>query len=163
MKTYKTNMPEITLKYKTGNYKKTKISTSLDAFQVLLQLYDDDTVDYKETAYVLFLNKANNTIGWIKISEGGTSSTIIDQKIIFATALKCNASGIILSHNHPSGQLRTSDEDRKMTSNLATIWYIMGIEVLDHVIVCRSGYYSMNEEGEMWYNVKYLLKIMTER
>ena len=149
MKTYKTNMPEITLKYKTGNYKKTKISTSLDAFQVLLQLYDDDTVDYKETAYVLFLNKANNTIGWMKISEGGTSATIIDQKIIFATALKCNASGIILSHNHPSGQLRTSDEDRKMTERIVSIGIILGIEVLDHVIVCRSGYYSMNDEGEM--------------
>ena len=149
MKTYKSDMPEITLKYKTGNYKKTKISTSLDAFQVLLQLYDEDTVYYRETAFVLFLNKANNTIGWMKISEGGTSATVIDPKMIFATALKCNASGIILSHNHPSGQLRASDEDRKMTSNLATIGYIMGIEVLDHVIVCRSGYYSMNDEGEM--------------
>ena len=149
MKTYMSNMPEITLKYKTGNYKKTKISTSLDAFQVLLQLYDDDTVDYKETAYVLFLNKANNTIGWMKISEGGTSATIIDQKIIFATALKCNASGIILSHNHPSGQLIASDEDRKMTERMVSIGIILGIEVLDHVIVCRSGYYSMSDEGEM--------------
>ena len=149
MKTYKSDMPEITLKYKTGNYKKTKISTSLDAFQVLLQLYDDDTVDYKETAYALFLNKANNTIGWMKISEGGTSSTIIDQKIIFATALKCNASGIILSHNHPSGQLIASVEDRKMTERIVSIGFILGIEVLDHVIVCRSGYYSMNDEGEM--------------
>jgi DNA repair protein RadC len=149
MKTYKSDMPEITLKYKTGNYKKTKISTSLDAFQVLLQLYDDDTVDYKETAYALFLNKANNTIGWMKISEGGTSSTIIDQKIIFATALKCNASGIILSHNHPSGQLRASDEDRKMTDRIVSIGFILGIEVLDHVIVCRSGYYSMSDEGEI--------------
>ena len=142
-------MPEITLKYKAGNYKKTKISTSLDAFQVLLELYDDDTVDYKETAYALFLNKANNTIGWMKISEGGTSSTIIDQKIIFATALKCNASSIILSHNHPSGQLRASDEDRKMTERIVSIGFILGIEVLDHVIVCRSGYYSMSDEGEM--------------
>ena len=149
MKTYKSNMPEITLKYKTGNYKKTKISTSLDAFQVLLELYDDDTVDYKETAYALFLNKANNTIGWMKISEGGTSSTIIDQKIIFATALKCNASSIILSHNHPSGQLRASDEDRKMTERIVSIGFILGIEVLDHVIVCRSGYYSMSDEGLM--------------
>jgi DNA repair protein RadC len=149
MKTYKSDMPEITLKYKTGNYKKTKISTSLDAFQVLLELYDDDTVDYKETAYALFLNKANNTIGWMKISEGGTSATIIDQKIIFATALKCNASGIILSHNHPSGQLIASDEDRKMTERIVSIGFILGIEVLDHVIVCRSGYYSMNDEGEM--------------
>ena len=149
MKTYKSDMPEITLKYKTGNYKKTKISTSLDAFQVLLQLYDDDTVDYKETAYALFLNKANNTIGWMKISEGGTSATIIDQKIIFATALKCNASSIILSHNHPSGQLRASDEDRKMTERMVSIGIILGIEVLDHVIVCRSGYYSMSDEGKM--------------
>ncbi len=149
MKTYKSDMPEITLKYKTGNYKKTKISRSLDAFQVLLELYDDDTVDYKETAYALFLNKANNTIGWMKISEGGTSATIIDQKIIFATALKCNASGIILSHNHPSGQLIASDEDRKMTDRIVSIGFILGIEVLDHVIVCRSGYYSMSDEGLM--------------
>ena len=142
-------MPEITLKYKAGNYKKTKISTSLDAFLVLVELYDDDTVDYKEIAYALFLNKANNTIGWMKISEGGTSSTIIDQIIIFATALKCNASGIILSNNHPSGQLRASDEDRKMTERIVSIGFILGIEVLDHVIVCRSGYYSMNDEGLM--------------
>ena len=86
MKTYKSNMPEITLKYKTGNYKKTIICTSLEAFQVLVELYDDDTLDYKETVYVLFLNKANNTIGWMKISEGGTSATVIDPKMIFATA-----------------------------------------------------------------------------
>ena len=140
-------MPEITLKYKTGNYKKTKIRTSLDAFQVLLELYDEDTVDYRETAFVLFLNKANNTIGWMKISEGGTTATVIDPKMIFATALKCNASGIILSHNHPSGQLRASDEHRNMTSRLVGIGHMLGIEVLDHVIVCRSGYYSMSDEG----------------
>lgn len=146
MKTYKSNMPEITLKYKTGNYKKTIICTSLDAFKVLVELYDDDTLDYKETVYVLFLNKANNTIGWMKISEGGISATVIDPKMIFATAKKFNVSGKILSHNHPSGQLRASDEDRKMTSNLASIGYIMGIEVLDHVIVCRTGYYSMSDE-----------------
>jgi DNA repair protein RadC len=147
MKTYTSAMPEITLKYKTGNYKKTKISTSLDAFQVLLELYDEDTVDYRETAFVLFLNKANNTIGWMKISEGGTSATVIDPKMIYATALKCNASGIILSHNHPSGQLKASDDDIKMTEKVASIGHILGIELLDHVIVCRSGYYSMSDEG----------------
>ena len=147
MKTYTSAMPEITLKYKTGNYKKTKISTSLDAFQVLLELYDEDTVDYRETAFVLFLNKANNTIGWMKISEGGTTATIIDPKMIFATALKCNASGIILSHNHPSGQLIASDEDRNITSRMVSSGSILGIKVLDHVIVCRSGYYSMSDEG----------------
>jgi DNA repair protein RadC len=147
MKTYTSAMPEITLKYKTGNYKKTKISTSLDAFQMLLELYDEDTVDYRETAFVLFLNKANNTIGWMKISEGGTTATIIDPKMIFATALKCNTIGIILSNNHPSGQLIASDEDRNITSRMVSSGSILGIEVLDHVIVCMSGYYSTSDEG----------------
>ena len=80
-----------------------------------MKIYDDDTLDYKETAYALFLDKANKTIGWLKISEGGTSATIVDPKIIFVTALKCNASGIILSHNHPSGQMKASYEDKNIT------------------------------------------------
>ena len=147
MKIYKSNMPEITLKYKAGSYKKTKISTSLDAYQVLVELYDEDTVDYKETAYALFLNKANNTIGWMKISEGGTSATVLDPKMIFATALKCNASGIILSHNHPSGQLRASDEDKQITNKVVNIGKLLGIQLLDHIIVCRSGYLSMSDDG----------------
>lgn len=147
MKIYKSNMPEIILKYKAGLYKKTNITTSLDAFQVLVELYDEDTVDYKETAYALFLNRANNTIGWLKISEGGTTATIIDPKIIFATALKCNASGIILSHNHPSGQLKASDEDKRISNKIASIGELLGISLLDHIIICRSGYLSMSDDG----------------
>jgi hypothetical protein len=75
-------MPEITLKYKAGNYKKTKISTSLDAFSVLVELYNEDTVDYIESANALFLNRANNTIGWMRISTGGTIATPINPKVI---------------------------------------------------------------------------------
>jgi DNA repair protein RadC len=149
MKTYKSSMPEITLKYKAGNYKKTKISTSLDAFQILIELYNEDTVDYIESAYALFLNRANNTIGWMQISTGGTIATLVDPKIIFATALKCNAHGIIISHNHPSGILKASKEDITLTEKIVSIGHILDITVLDHIIVSRSGYVSMNDEGLM--------------
>ena len=149
MKTYTSAMPEITLKYKTGNYKKTKISTSLDAFSVLVELYNEDTVDYIESAYALFLNRANNTIGWMQVSSGGTIATLVDPKIIFATALKCNAHVIIISHNHPSGILKASKEDITLTEKIVSIGHILDITVLDHIIVSRSGYISMSDEGLM--------------
>jgi DNA repair protein RadC len=149
MKTYKSDMPEITLKYKAGNYNKTKISSSLDAYNVLMNIYDDDTLDYKETAYALFLDKANKTIGWLKISEGGTSATIVDPKIIFVTALNCNASGIILSHNHPSGRMKASEEDLRITDKIISIGKLLGVIVLDHLIVARFEYLSMCDEGLM--------------
>ena len=147
MKTYKSDMPEITLKYKSGNYNKTKISSSLDAYNVLMQIYDDDTLDFKETAYALFLDKANKTIGWLKISEGGTSATIVDPKIIFVTALKCNASGIILSHNHPSGQMKASYEDKNITDKIVSVGKLLGVNILDHLIIDRFGYLSLCDEG----------------
>ena len=149
MKTYKSDMPEITLKYKSGNYNKTKISSSLDAYNVLMKIYDDDTLDYKETAYALFLDKANKTIGWLKISDGGTSATIVDPKIIFVTALKCNASGIILSHNHPSGQMKASYEDKNITDKIVSVGNLLGVNILDHLIIARFGYLSMCDEGLM--------------
>ena len=74
---------------------------------------------------------------------------IINPKIIFATSLKYNVSSFMLNHKHPSGQLIASDVDRKMTERIVSIGIILGIELLNHVIVCRSGYYSMNVEGEM--------------
>lgn len=145
MKIYKSQMPEITLKYRTTDQQKVKIKTSKDAFHILLDLYNKDTIEYLETAIVLFLNRMNNTIGWMKISEGGTACTVIDQKILFATALKCGASAFVLSHNHPSGELRPSETDVKMTRRLATVGKLLEITLLDHIIVTENGYYSMSE------------------
>jgi DNA repair protein RadC len=147
MKIFKTYMPEIKLKFKPSPYPKCKISSALDAYTTLLEIYDDDTVDYIETAYVLFLNRNNNTIGWLKLSEGGTTATLMDPKVIFATALKCNASALILCHNHPSGKLSPSKEDIAITENVANIGSLLNINVFDHLIITRSGYLSMNEDG----------------
>lgn len=147
MKTYESSMPEITLKYKTGEIKKSKITSSTEAYHLLLEMYDNDTLEYTESFIVIYLNRANNSIGWQRMSSGGTAGTIIDVKVLMTTALKCNAHGIILSHNHPSGNLRPSDQDLSVTKKLVKAGEFLEIKILDHIIVTAGGYYSFQDEG----------------
>src|SRR5690606_31940677 len=95
-----------------------RITSSKDAYNLLKQVYNSDTVDYVENFYILILNRANEAIGVKQISQGGVSGTVADPKVIFQSALKTNASAIILSHNHPSGNLTPSSEDIKLTEKL---------------------------------------------
>ena len=147
MKTYKENLPEITLKYKSGEQKKVKITKSKDSFDVMRLFFDQDTLELTESVIALFLNRSNNTIGWIKISQGGISGTVIDIRLILATALKCAASGIILAHNHPSGNKQPSNNDIQITNKLKEAGNIMDIRLLDHLIITESEYFSMADEG----------------
>lgn len=149
MKSYKQSMPEITLRFKSGELKKSKITSSTEAYQLLLEMYDSDTLEYTESFIVIYLNRANNSIGWQKLSSGGTTGTIIDVKVLMTTALKCNAHGVILSHNHPSGNLRPSDMDLAVTKKLVKAGEFLEIKILDHIIVTASGYYSFQDEGEI--------------
>ena len=147
MKTYKENLSEITLKYKSGEQKKVKIKSSKDSFDVMRLFFDQDTLELTESVIALFLNRSNNTIGWIKISQGGISGTVIDIRLVLATALKCAASGIIMAHNHPSGNKQPSHNDITITNKLKDAGNIMDIRLLDHLIITESEYYSMADEG----------------
>lgn len=140
---------KLTLRYKTNGEKKVKITCSQDAYSVLKNLYCPDTVEYQETAVVLFLNRINNTIGWMKVSTGGQAGTVIDGKIVFAAALQCGASGIILSHNHPSGETKPSNSDIHLTKCLVEIGKYMDLQVLDHLIITFTTYYSFADEGKL--------------
>ena len=75
-------------------------------------------MEHHEESYVIFLNRANKALGVSFISKGGMSETVMDVKIILQTALKVHASGIILSHNHPSGNQRPSEPDKQITSKI---------------------------------------------
>lgn len=147
MKNKEKNLPQLTIKYKRGNYPKTKISSSNQAYQVLKNLYDVDTIEYFETFIVLFLDRANQTLGWMILSQGGLSGTVVDNKILFATALKCGASSIILSHNHPSGNLKPSKADIEITKKIVDASKILNIPILDHHIISTEGYYSFADES----------------
>lgn len=148
MKSYKSEMPELIINYKKSEFKKVKISSSGDCYALLKDLFNPNTIDYFETVQVLYLNKANNTIGWQMVSQGGIDSSIVDIRIILGTALKIGATSIILSHNHPTGRTIPSDSDNKLTIKLKEACKIMEMSLLDHLIITSdNGYYSYADEG----------------
>lgn len=147
MKTYTSKLPEITLKYKAGEHCRIKITQSHDAAEIFRKIYDADLLEYREEFILLLLNKANNTIGFIKLSSGGLTGTVADPRMILSTALLTGATGIILSHNHPSGNLYPSDADRQLTDKINKASKLIDIHLLDHVIITKDGYYSFADNG----------------
>jgi DNA repair protein RadC len=149
MKTYKSNLPQITLKLRKGEELNCKIKTSKDAADLFRKIWDIDSLDITESVICIFLNRQNNTIGWFKVSQGGLSASIIDNRIILATALNCLASGIIMAHNHPSGNLNPSEADTKITKKLKEGCEIMDITLLDHIILTETEYFSFVDNGAL--------------
>ena len=126
-----------------------QINSSEMAYKVLLQNWDLDLINFIEQAKLVLLNRNNRVLGIVNLSTGGGCSTVMDCKVVFAIALKATASSIILCHNHPSGNLRPSGEDIKMTETIKQAGKILGIDVHDHLIISETGYFSMAEEGCM--------------
>src|SRR5690606_17069786 len=124
-----------------------KITSSKDAYSILLGSWDDDKLEFVEQFKVLLINRANRVLGVYEVSTGGVSGTVVDPKLIFAAAIKGNASAMILAHNHPSGQLKPSDADLKVTKKLKDGGQYLEISVLDHIIVTSEGYFSFADEG----------------
>lgn len=123
------------------------ISSSGDAEKIFRDNWGDD-IELLEEFNVLFLNRANRVKGLFKLGRGGITGTVADPRILFATALKGLSTALILSHNHPSGSIKPSSEDIKLTKQLCQIGIIHNIPVLDHLILApHSGYYSFADEG----------------
>ncbi|SHF79314.1 DNA repair protein RadC [Chryseobacterium sp. OV279] len=138
---------EIKLSYcREGNCERL-ITDSRDAVGVFREHFDSDEIDYRESFYTLYLSQANKVLGIKKISESGISSTIVDIRIIMQAALLCNASCIIIAHNHPSGNLKASTEDVKMTQQIKEASKFLNIQLLDHCILTSTEYLSFADEG----------------
>lgn len=130
----------------TEPHKKPQISSSHDVFKI----FEPKLADLShEEFWVLLLNRSNRVIDTICISKGGISGTVIDTKIILNKALSKLASAIIICHNHPSGNMQPSEADRSITRKIGSAAKTMDINLLDHVIVTGSGFYSFADEGEM--------------
>lgn len=124
-----------------------KVSSSKEVFDILFDNWDLDKIELQEQFKILLLNRTNKVIGIYEVSCGGISGTLADPKLIFGTALKCCASGIVLAHNHPSGNLRPSQEDITLTRKLKTAAGFLDIDLHDHLILTVEGYYSFADEG----------------
>lgn len=102
-----------------------------------------------EEFWILFLNRSNKIIDKLKLSQGGVSETVVDNKIIYREALSRLASNIVISHNHPSGNINPSREDEIITKRLREGLKLLDMNLVDHVIVCDKNYFSFADEGKM--------------
>ncbi len=123
---------------------KYKIGGSKDAFNYMQPFLED--LSYEEF-WVIYMNRSNRIIDQVKISQGGISGTVIDVRIILKHAIEKLASTIIICHNHPSGNLQPSKSDIQITSKLKEAAKFHDVELLDHLIICDSSYYSFADEG----------------
>jgi DNA repair protein RadC len=142
---------EISLVYERKKCNHEKITCSIDAAEAARSFYKNNNaqMELKEYFYVILLNRANQILGYHKLSEGGICGTVADIRLAFATALKSASSGIILVHNHPSGQLKPSDADKSLTKKFKEAGELLEVPVLDHIILTKDGYYSFADSGAL--------------
>lgn len=140
-------MPEISIKYNSGNVTRRKINDQNDSFAVFSEVFDDDTIEYDETFFVVFLNTTLETIGYFKVSQGGISGTVVDPKKIFSVALQSGACGLIVAHNHPSGNITPSQADKDLTRKIKHGAETLDLRFLDHLIITKNNFYSFNANG----------------
>ncbi|OCK51295.1 DNA repair protein [Chryseobacterium sp. CBo1] len=138
---------EIKLSYSRKGNCERLITSSVDAVDIFREHFDADEMDYRESFFALYLNQANKVLGIKKISECGISSTLVDVRIVMQAGLLCNASGIIVAHNHPSGNLKPSSCDIKMTAQIKEAAKIMSMSLLDHIILTSDVHYSFADDG----------------
>ena len=142
---------EVQLSYKSKVSAKDRpmVRNSQDTYEILMQIWDQDTLELAESFKVLFLNRANRVMGVYSLSHGGMTGTVADPKLVFIAALKAAACNIILAHNHPSGNLTPSSADISLTEKMVQAGKFLDINVLDHLIVTTDGYLSFADDGMM--------------
>src|SRR5690606_27129002 len=109
--------------------------------------WDMDRIGLVEQFKVLLLNRACHPIAIYEVSTGGTSSTVVDIKLVMVAALKANAHRLIVCHNHPSGNLTASDQDAELTKKLLEASSLLDLQLLDHLILTPHAYFSFADEG----------------
>lgn len=124
------------------------ITSSTDAEKFIRQFYGDD-IDVFESFFILLLNRNNHTIGYAKISQGGITGTVIDVRIIAKYAIEALATGVIAAHNHPSGNLKPSDNDIAITKKIKDALNILDIQLYDHILLTKEGYFSFGNNNLM--------------
>ena len=124
-----------------------QIKSSMDIFNYLKTVWDSENMKIFEEFKVIYLNQSNKVLGVRTISQGGIASTVVDLRIILSIALKSLATSIILSHNHPSGNLVPSNPDKVLTAKIKKACELLDIGLLDHVIISSDSYYSFADNG----------------
>lgn len=145
--TYKKSFQKFSLVSEPTSFDRVQIKDSFDCYNSLVNLFDN--LDIFESFYVVFLNRANITTGYALISQGGISGTIVDLRLIGKYALESLCSSVILAHNHPSGNLTPSDDDKKVTKKIKEALALFDIHVIDHIILSPTNNYFSFADKEL--------------
>ncbi|TKC00017.1 JAB domain-containing protein [Pedobacter cryotolerans] len=140
---------EVTLRYrpKIKPSNRPVVKCSKDAYEILLGFWNLDKIEFCEQFCVMLLNNRGRVLGVVELSSGGFNGTVADPKMIFGVALKACASSIVIAHNHPSGDLKPSSQDIKVTERLVAAGKLLDLAVNDHLIVTTEGYRSLADDG----------------
>lgn len=125
-----------------------KIMSSKDAYEMLKEIWSKQ-IEVREEMVILLLDRSNNVLGYQVLSMGGITGTVADLRLLYSAALNALATGIIMSHNHPSGNNNPSEQDKSLTRKVKEAGLIMDVNLLDHLIITTNGYYSFADEGQM--------------
>lgn len=123
---------------------KNKITSSKVVFEIMQPIIGELP---HEEFWVIFLNNSNKVISKAQLSKGGITGTIVDVRLVYKLALENGATGLILCHNHPSGNSQPSEADKEITQKLKLAGDSLDVKVLDHLIITETKYYSFVDEG----------------
>jgi DNA repair protein RadC len=143
------NVAEIQLSYRPTSRLGPVITSSHDAYEELLKWFPEDTLSLQERFVALYLNRANRVLCAFLASSGGITGTVADPRLIMTVALKTAAVGVILGHNHPSGNLKPSKSDELLTRKLQEAGHLLDIVILDHIVVSSEGYFSFTDNNKL--------------
>ena len=138
---------ELIYKSKVKASDRPKITHSGDAYVIFRDNWDGNKIEMQEQFKVMFLNRSNKVLGIYELSTGGMTGTVVDPKSLFCAALKAHACNIIISHNHPSGNLKPSKMDEDLTQKIKMAGKLLDIQLFDHLIITSESYYSFADEG----------------
>lgn len=144
---YKVTEVQLVYRNKLKVSDRPRIRSSLDAFELLSEAWDYGKIELQEEFKVLLLDRKNSCLGVTQVSSGGITACMVDLRLVFAAALKARATGLILAHNHPSGNKIFSDNDKELTRKFTEAGHYLDISILDHVVMTAEGYVSMADEG----------------
>ncbi|MGH2646932.1 MAG: JAB domain-containing protein [Ginsengibacter sp.] len=138
---------ELVYRSKVKPSERPKIVSSKDAYNIFKDTWDENKIELQEQFKVILLNKGNKVLGIYEMSTGGMTGTVVDPKLIFVAAIKSGACGLVLVHNHPSGNLKPSRQDEQLTIKIKEGAKLLDITLLDHLIISNESYLSMADEG----------------
>ncbi|MFH6989717.1 JAB domain-containing protein [Flavobacterium collinsii] len=140
---------EIELIYKTKvkASQRPHIGSSCSVYKLALKIWDPGKIEFLEQFKVFLLDRSNKVLGIFEISSGGTTGACVDLRLLFAAALKTNATGIIIIHNHPSGKTLPSLADKLITKKIKEAGTILDIVLVDHLIITSESYFSFADNA----------------